>query len=147
MEFIFSTKLQTEGLLLYQKLAPLQVFSTIFPQISNFCFPENLLVADANVKVLKIFVSIKGTVYMQGRSLRSEKTQDAQRFEWKFNCTEMGKYTCYFKHKMCCNIQQNLGKQFTLHQAGSYSEPFQLSKQGGYLLRGNYLHKGSILDV
>ena len=74
MKFIFSTKLQTEGLLLYQKLTPLQVFSTIFPQISNFCFPENLLVADANVKVLKIFVSIKGTVYVQGRSLRSEKT-------------------------------------------------------------------------
>ena len=59
MEFILSTKSKTEGLQLYQKYAPLQVFSEAFPQIcnylkrvsrnfANFCFPENLLVAIAN---------------------------------------------------------------------------------------------------
>ena len=36
MEFIFSTKLQVEGLQLYQKYAPLQVFSEIFAQICSF---------------------------------------------------------------------------------------------------------------
>ena len=43
--------------------------------LTNFCFPENLLAVAANrCKVLKIFVSIKVTVYMQDRRLRSEKT-------------------------------------------------------------------------
>ena len=30
---------------------------------------------------------------MQDRRLRSEKTEDTQRFEWKSNRTEMAKYT------------------------------------------------------
>ena len=32
-------------------------------------------------------------------------------------------------------------KQFTLHSAEAYSEPFPTSKQGGYLIGGNYFHK------
>ena len=36
MEFIFSTILQAEGLQLYQKYAPLQVFSKIFAQICSY---------------------------------------------------------------------------------------------------------------
>ena len=62
-----------------QTCAPLQEFSKIFAHIcsflqrvsrnfTNFCFQENLLVAAANrCKVLKIFISINVTVYIQGR--------------------------------------------------------------------------------
>ena len=32
-------------------------------------------------------------------------------------------------------------KQFTLHSAEAYSEPFPTSKQGVYLIAGNYFHK------
>ena len=72
---------------------------------TNFCFSENLLVAAANrFKVLKIFISLKVTVYIQDRRLRSEKALDAKVFEWKSNCTEMAKYTCDFKHKINSNI-------------------------------------------
>ena len=46
----------------------------------------------------------------------------------------MTKYTCYFRPKIYCNICQNLAKQFTLHLADAYSEPFEMSKQGDYLL-------------
>ena len=76
---------------------------------------------------------------MQNRRLRPEKALDVQGFEWKSNCTEMAKYTCDFKHKIYCNIyiQQNLAKQFTLHAAEAYSEPFPTSKQEGYLIGGN----------
>ena len=49
----------------------------------------------------------------------------------------MAKYTCDFRHKIYCNIY----KQFTLHSAEAYSEPFPTSKQGGYLIGGNYFHK------
>ena len=65
---------------------------------TNFCFSENLLVAAANhFKVLKIFISLKVTVYIEDRRLPSEK---AQGLEWKSNCTEMTKYTYDFKHKI-----------------------------------------------
>ena len=71
----------------------------------NFCFPEKLLVAVAYCfKVLKIFISLKVTVYIQDRRLRPEKALDAYGFEWKSNCTEMVKYTCDFKLKIYCNI-------------------------------------------
>ena len=120
------------------------LFCRDFQNFTNFCFPENLLATDANrSNVLKIFISLKLTVYMQDRRLRSEKALDAQGFEWKSNCTEMAKYTCDFKHKIYCNIyiQQNLAKQFTLHAAETFSEPFLTSKQGGYLIGGNYFHE------
>ena len=55
--------------------------------------------------------------------------------------TEMAKYTCYFKPKIYCNINQELAKQFTLHSAKGYSEPLETSKQGGYLFGGNYFCK------
>ena len=36
---------------------------------------------------------------------------------------------------------ENLAKQFTLHSAEAYSEPFPTCKQGGYLIiGGNYFH-------
>ena len=40
-----------------------------------------------------------------------------------------------------------MAKQFTLHSAEAYSEPFPTSMQGGYLIGGNYFHKNSTLDV
>ena len=55
----------------------------------------------------------------------------------------MAKYTCDFKHKIYCNIY----KQFTLHSAEAYSEPFPTSKQWGYLIGGNYFHKNLQKDV
>ena len=49
-----------------------------FQNFTNFCFPENILVAAANrFKVLKIFISIKTTIYIQDRRLRSEKALEA----------------------------------------------------------------------
>ena len=67
----------------------------------------------------------------------------------------MTKYTYDYKHKIERDREreregereQNLAKQFTLHLAEAYSEPFPTSKQGGYLIGGNYFHKISILDV
>ena len=67
----------------------------------------------------------------------------------------MAKYTYDYKHKIETDREreregereQNLAKQFTLHLAEAYSEPFPTSKQGGYLIGGNYFHKISILDV
>ena len=123
---------------LYQRYASLQVLFKIFAQIWSvvickeiFEIPENLLVAAAiRFKVLKTFISLKVTVYIQDYRLRSEKALDAWGFEWKSNFTKMAKYTCDFKHKIYCNIsiQQNLAKQFTLHSAEAYSEPFPTSK-------------------
>ena len=76
-----------------------------FRNFTNFCFPENLLVAAANFfRALKIFISLEVTVYIQNRRLGSEKALDAQCLEWKSNCTEMAKYPCDFKHKIYCNI-------------------------------------------
>ena len=54
------------------------LFCRDFQNFTNFCFPENLLATDANrSNVLKIFISLKVTVYMQDRRLRSEKALDA----------------------------------------------------------------------
>ena len=50
----------------------------------------------------------------------------------------MAEYTCYFKTKIYCNKKQKWAKQFTLHSAEVYSEPFETSKQGGYLFGGSY---------
>ena len=63
----------------------------------------------------------------------------------------MAKYTYDFKHKIERETEterqryrereQNLAKQFTLHSAEAYSEPFPTSKLGGYLTGGKYFHK------
>ena len=45
------------------------------------------------------------------------------------------------------NINRKLVKQFTLHSAEAYSQPFQTSKEGGYLFGGNYFRQNFILDV
>ena len=109
------------------KNAPPQVFSIIFAQIysflhrisqnfTNFCFPENLLVAT-----------------FSGCSLRKLG------YEWNSNRAEMAKYTCFFKAKIYCNINQK--RPFTLNSTEAYSEPFQMSKRGDYLVGGNYFRK------
>ena len=47
-----------------------------FRNFTNFCFPENLLVAAANCfKVLKIFISLKVTVYIQDADYGLRKPQ------------------------------------------------------------------------
>ena len=52
--------------------------SRYFRIFTNLCFPENLLVAAVNrFKVLKTFISLKVTVYIQNCRLRSEKALDA----------------------------------------------------------------------
>ena len=54
----------------------------------------------------------------------------------------MAKYTYDFKQKIETERkEQNLAKQFTLHSAEAYSEPFPTPKQGGCLIGGNYIHK------
>ena len=75
----------------------------------------------------------------------------------------MAKYTDDFKHKIegerkrkrerkrekvCLCVcerdskTENFAKQFTLHSSETYSEPFPICKQGGYLIiGGNYFHK------
>ena len=126
----------------------LQLSVKKFSKFQELLFPKNLLVAAANrFEVLKTFISLKITVYIQDHGLRFEKALDAQGFEWKSNCTEMAKYTCDFKRKKYCYIyvyiQQNLAKQFTFHSVEVHSEPFPFptSKQGNYLIGGNYFHK------
>ena len=105
----------------------LQLYVKKFSKFYELLFPKDLLVAAANrLKVLKTFISLKVTVYIQDRRLRSEKALDVQGFEWKY---------------ICIYIQQNLVKQFTLHSVEAYSEHFPTSKQGGYLIGGNYFHK------
>ena len=65
----------------------------------------------------------------------------------------MAKYTCYFKHKIYCNMQLNLSKQFTLHSAEACSEPYQTSKIELFSEIVNSFHsltifaKTSILDL
>ena len=36
---------------------------------------------------------------------------------------------------------ENMAKQFTLHSAEVFSEPFPTSKQRGYVIGGNFFHK------
>ena len=97
----FSTRL----LITFQDFCSDLFCSYLETNFTNFCFPENLLVAATNrFKVLKVFISLEVTVYIQERRLRSEKVLDAQGFKWKLNYTEMAKHTCDFKHKIYCNI-------------------------------------------
>ena len=126
MEFIFFC------LQLYQRYASLQVLLKIFAQI---CFA---VIYKEIFEILRTSVSQET---FQDRRQRSEKVLDAQVFGRKSNYTEMAKYTCNFRHEIYCNIQQNLAKQFALHSAEAYSEPFPTSKQGGYVIGGNYFYK------
>ena len=67
----------------------------------------------------------------------------------------MAKYAYDFKHKIEGERErereresktENLAKQFTLHSAEAYSEPFPTCKQGGYLIiGGNYFRKNTHL--
>ena len=69
-----------------------------FRNFTNFCFPENLLVAAANrFKVLKTFISLKVRAEPQATVWESLRCLG---FEWRSNCTEMAKYTCGLKHKI-----------------------------------------------
>ena len=79
-----------------------QQWLLIFLRFSKYTFPEELQYIG------------------QDRRLRCKKALDAQNLEWKSNCTEMAKYTRDFKHKIYCNVQQNLTKQFALHSAEAF---------------------------
>ena len=63
----------------------------------------------------------------------------------------MAKYTYDFERERDRDRdrdrERNMAKQFTLHSAEAYSEPFPTSKQGGYLIGGNFFTKISMLDV
>ena len=50
-------------------------------------------------------------------------------------------FVCSFTKEREREREQNLAKQFILHSAEGYSEPFPTSKQGGYLIGGNSFHK------
>ena len=78
---------------------------------------------------------------LQDPRLWSEKALDVYGFKWKYIGNEMAKYTYDFKHKTEREREQNLAKQFTLHSAEAYSEPFPTSKQGGYLIGGDCFQK------
>ena len=138
---------------------------------TNFCFSEILLVAAANrFKVLKIFISLKVTAYIQDRRLRSEKAFHIQGFEWKSNCTQMAKYTDDFKHKIegerkrkrerkrerkcVCVCVRETAKLKTSPSSLLYihrrhiQNPFQnVSKEGISSLEVTIFTKISILDV
>ena len=122
-----------------------------FLSFTNFCSPENLLVAAANLfKVLKTFISLKVTVYIQDRRLRSEKPLDAQGFEWISNCTEMAKYTCDFKHKIYCNIciySKTCPSSLLYIQQRHIQNPFQRLSKEVISLEVTIFTKNSILDV
>ena len=130
----------TKDMLLYKYFSRfllrfvLQLSVKKFSKFYELLFPKNLLVAAANrFKVLKTFISLKVTVYIQDRRLRSEKALDAQGFEWKSNCTKIEKYTCDFKHKIYCNIYIYIHSKTwsnSLHSLECIQNPFQrLSKE------------------
>ena len=113
MDFIFFVCSFTKNMLLYNNFSRfllrfvLQLSIKKFSKFYEFLFPRKPLSSGCHYfQVLKIFISLKVTVYIQDGRLRSEKALDAQCFEWKFNCTEMEKYTCDFQHKIYCNIQR-----------------------------------------
>ena len=119
---------------------------------TNFYFSENLLVAAANhFKVLKIFISLKVTVYVQDRRLRSEKALDVQGFEWKSNCTEMAKYTYDFKHKIERESEKERERakpgQAVYIQQRRVQNPFQHLSKEVISLELTIFTKISILDV
>ena len=121
---------------------------------TNFYFSENLLVAAANhFKVLKIFISLKVTVYVQDRRLRSEKALDVQGFEWKSNCTEMAKYTYDFKHKIERERESEKERerakpgQAVYIQQRRVQNPFQRLSKEVISLELTIFTKISILDV
>ena len=145
----------TKGMLLYKYFSRfllrfvLQLSIKKFSQFYELLFPENLLVAAANrFKVLKIFISLKVTVYIQDRRLRSEEALDVQGFEWKYNCTEMAKYTCDFKHNIYCNIYSKTWPSSLLHiQQRCIQKPFQSLSKEVISLEVTIFTKNSILDV
>ena len=123
----------------------LQLAVKKFSKFYEILFPKNPLVAAANrFKVLETFISLKVTVYIQDRRLRSEKTLDAKGFEWKSNCTEMAKYTCGFKHKIYCNIYIS---SLLYIQQSRIQNPFQRLSKEVISLEVTIFTKNSILDV
>ena len=107
-----------------QRYTSLQVIFKIFVQICYVVICKEIFeflpssaskkiffVAAANrFKVFKTFISLKVTVYIQYRRLRSKKALEGEGFEWKSNCTKMAKYTCDYKHKIYCNIYIYIAK-------------------------------------
>ena len=117
-------------------------YELLFPRFANFCFPENLLVAAANrFKILEIFLSLIVTVYIYRTADYGPRKPEMPRIlngnlivlKWQ-NIHVISNIKQREK-------EQNLAKQFTLHSAEAYSEPFPTSKQGGYVIGGNYFYK------
>ena len=76
--------MELQYLQLYQRYASLlfkvfaQICSVVICKFYELLLSKNLLVARANrFKALKIFISLKVTIYIQDRRLRSEKALDA----------------------------------------------------------------------
>ena len=125
--------------------------------ITIFCFSENLLVAAANrFKVLKIFISLKlqsiyRTVDYSLRKPQMPRVSNGNLIVMKWQNIHMISNICFKQRKRekeretHTQREQNLAKQFTLHSAEGYSEPSPTSKQGGYLIGGNYFHKSIYL--
>ena len=149
----------TKDMLLYKYFSrfllkfALQLSAKKFPKFYELLFPKNLLVAAASrFKVLKAFISLKVTVYIRDRRLRSEKDLDAQGFEWKSNCTEIAKYTCDFKHRIYCNIyiyiySKTLSSSLLYIQQKRIQNPFQRLSKKVISLEVTIFTKNSILDV
>ena len=138
----------------YQKNASLIVFFKIFAQICSIVIYKGIF------KILrtsqKTFQSPLLTV------LRSQKYSFPQKLQHIYRTANHGlrkpeipgvsnrnlivlkwqnihvisnmKYTAIY-------IKRNMAKQFTLHSAKAYLEPFPMSKQAVYLIGVNYFHK------
>ena len=95
----------------------LQLYVKKFSKFYELLFPKDLLVAAANrLKVLKTFISLKVTVYIQDRRLRSEKALDVQGFEWKYICIYIYSKTwssslLYIQQRRIQNPFQRLSKE------------------------------------
>ena len=136
----------------YQKNASLIVFFKIFAQICSVVIYKGIF------KILR--TSQKTFQQPLLTVLRSQKYSFPQKLQHIYRTANYGlrkpeilrvsnrivlksqnihvisniKYTAIY-------IKRNMAKQFTLHSAKAYSEPFPTSKQAGYLIGGNYFHK------
>ena len=115
-------------------------FVVIYKEFTNLYFPENLLVAAVSrCKVLKKFISIKVQYICRDADYRLKKPKMLSVLNgnlivliWQnIHVVSNLKYTATYIKTW----------PSSLHSAEAYSEPFQTSKQGDYLLGGNYFHK------
>ena len=75
------------------------------------------------------------------RDLQTDRQADRQTDRERQRETERERQRDREQRETERDREQNLAKQFTLHLAEAYSEPFPTSKQGGYLIGSKYFHK------